>query len=152
MMELPSDLIDLLVAFAADKVEYLLVGGQAVALHGHPRFTKDADLWIRDDPENIARCQGALGVFGAPANVIAAIESASGLDVVWMGHPPVRIDLVKAVPGGDFHAAWKTRVEMQVASVVVQVVGRDELIRLKRASGRSQDLVDADLLEGKERG
>jgi len=148
-MKLPSDLIDLLAAFDDARVEYLLVGGQAVALHGHPRFTKDADLWIRDSAENIERCQRALDAFGAPPGVIADLAAAEGLDVVWMGHPPARIDLVKAVPGGDFDAAWRTRETMKVAGTDVFVVGRDELIRLKRASGRAQDLVDADLLEGR---
>lgn len=148
-MELPPDLLDLLAAFAEGQVEYLLVGGQAVALHGHPRFTKDADLWIRDTPENVQRCQRALVTFGAPPNVVQAVAQASGLDVVWMGHPPARIDLVKAVPGGDFDAAWQSRVTLPVADTRVELVGREELIRLKRASGRAQDLVDASLLEGR---
>lgn len=148
-MELPSDLIDLLAAFGAHRVEYLLVGGQAVALHGHPRFTKDADLWVRDSPENIQRCQQALVEFGAPDDVVAGIGTAAGLDVVWMGHAPARIDLVKQVPGGDFAASWSTQVAMDVGDTTVRVVSREDLIRLKRASGRPQDLVDADLLEGK---
>lgn len=147
-MKLPFDLIDLLVAFADEGVEYLLIGGQAVALHGHPRFTKDADLWIHDSADNVERCQRALEAFGAPPNVIADFAEASGLDVVWMGHPPARIDLVKAVPGGDFETAWRTRETMTVVGTVVSLVSREELIRLKRASGRPQDLVDAQLLEG----
>ncbi|MCA9581098.1 MAG: hypothetical protein KC416_04845 [Myxococcales bacterium] len=147
-MELPSDLIDLLAAFATDKVEYLLIGGQAVALHGHPRFTKDADLWLRDTPENIQRCQSALRAFGAPEEVVEGIAASVGLDVVWMGHPPARIDLVKEVPGGDFARAWADRVQMEIAETRVDVVNREELIRLKRASGRPQDLVDAGLLGG----
>lgn len=149
-MELPPDLLDLLAAFADGQVEYLLVGGQAVALHGHPRFTKDADLWVRDTPENVQRCQLALERFGAPPNVIQALAEASGLDVVWMGHPPARIDLVKAVPGGDFDAAWQSRITLPISDTRVELVGRQELIRLKRASGRAQDLVDASLLEGSE--
>jgi hypothetical protein len=64
-----------------------------------------------------------------------------------MGAPPTRIDLMKGVPGGDFARAWATRVILTVDGTVVAVVGREELIRLKRASGRPQDLLDADLLE-----
>ena len=149
-MELPSDLIDLLAEFEEANVEYLLVGGQAVALHGHPRFTKDADLWIRDNQANIGRCQQALRKFGAPPNVVGAISTMEGLDVAWMGHPPARIDLVKEVPGGDFDRAWATKEQMPVGSTSVWVVSREELIRLKMASGRPQDLVDVGLLEGKE--
>lgn len=145
-MVLPPDLIDLLVEFAATGVEYLVVGGQALALHGRPRFTKDADLWLRDSPDNIARVQAALQSFGAPRSIIEALLTAAPLDVVWMGLPPARIDLMKGVPGGDFAEAWRTRVTHDVAGVSVSVVGREELIRLKLASGRPQDLVDAELL------
>lgn len=84
-MSLPRDLIDLLAEFAAAGVEYLLVGGQAVALHGFPRFTKDADLWLRDSPPNISRAEAALRNFGAPQQTIDALEAAAQLDVVWMG-------------------------------------------------------------------
>lgn len=146
-MALPSDLIDLLVAFDAERVDYLLVGGQAVALHGAPRFTKDADLWLRDTTENIRRAQLALSTFGAPQHVIEALGAADRLDVVWLGSPPARIDLMKGVPGGDFDSAWATRERFTIGTVCVDVVGRTELIRLKRASGRPQDLIDADKLE-----
>lgn len=146
-MALPSDLIDLLAEFDGAEVEYLLVGGQALALHGRPRFTKDADLWLRDTSENLGRVASALTAFGAPEQTVSALASASGLDVVWMGLAPARIDMMKAVPGGDFESAWRHRVEFQVGGVTVKAVSREELIRLKRASGRPQDLVDADVLE-----
>ena len=146
-MALPSDLIDLLAEFERLGVDYLLVGGQAVALHGFPRFTKDADLWLRDTPENLLRTRQALRSFGAPSSAIDAIEPAQPLDVVWMGHPPARIDLMKGVPGGDFDSAWRTRMTIRIDGITVSLVGREELIRLKRASGRPQDLVDADKLQ-----
>ena len=146
-MALPSDLIDLLGEFADARVEYLLVGGQALALHGHPRFTKDADVWLRDTPDNIGRAQRALLQFGAPRSVVDALLTAQPLDVVWMGAPPARIDLMKGVPGGDFAEAWLTRVAHEVADTLVQVVSRAQLIQLKRASGRPQDLLDAAQLE-----
>lgn len=146
-MDLPSDLIDLLAEFAAEKVEYLLVGGLAVALHGLPRFTKDADVWLRDTPDNIGRARRALESFGAPQATRNGLTAARGLDVVWMGHPPSRIDLMKAVPGGDFDRAWSSRRTVESGGVPITVVGRDELIRLKRRSGRPQDLLDAANLE-----
>ncbi len=143
----PPDLIDLLSAFAAERVEYLIVGGQALAIHGHPRFTKDTDVWLRDDPENLERARRALVAFGAPAAVFEGLRTADALDVVWMGAPPTRIDLMKGVPGGDFDRAWATREPHDVGGVTALVVGREELVKLKRASGRPQDLVDADALE-----
>jgi hypothetical protein len=146
-MDLPSDLIDLLSAFAEEKVDYLLVGGQAVALHGVPRFTKDADLWLRDTSENLERAKRALDSFGAPAGTLRALDEARALDVVWMGHPPARIDLMKQVPGGDFEAAYRARVTFEVVGVTVSCVSKADLIAQKRASGRPQDLVDAAHLE-----
>lgn len=144
---LPSDLIDLLSEFENTKVEYLLVGGHAVALHGFPRFTKDADLWVRDEPDNLERVRRALLAFGAPAAVIAQLKDAAPLDVLWMGLPPARIDLMKGVPGGDFERAWATRQQFEVNGTMIFVVGKGELIGLKRASGRPQDLLDAANLE-----
>jgi hypothetical protein len=146
-MNLPSDLIDLLAEFDAHGVDYLLVGGQALALHGHPRFTKDADVWLRDSPDNLDRAKAALRAFGAPPATVDGLDAARGLDVVWMGAPPARIDLMKAVPDGDFEAAWSRRETRDVAGTPVVVVGRADLAKLKRASGRPQDLLDAERLE-----
>lgn len=145
-MALPSDLIELLAEFDTAGVEALLIGGHAVAVHGRPRFTKDADVWIGDDPANLARACAALERFGAPRAVVEALPTAAPLDVLWMGHPPARIDLMKAVPGGDFAACWSRRLVVEDDGVRVNVVGRDDLVALKLASGRPQDLVDAELL------
>jgi len=142
-----SDLIDLLGAFDEESVEYLLVGGQAVALHGAPRFTKDADIWVHDVPDNCARTVRALGKFGAPRSAIEAFLAAGGLDVVWMGQPPARIDLMKNVPAGDFERAWRTRCAFDLDGQRVWCVSRDELVALKMASARPQDLLDVEKLK-----
>jgi hypothetical protein len=136
-----------LAAFAANAVEYLVVGGYAVGFHGSPRFTKDLDLWIGSTASNLARVKRALVEFGAPEAVLSQLDGAAVEDVLWMGAPPVRIDILKGVPGGDFHAAYAARVTADWDGVLVSVVSHDDLIRLKRASGRPQDLVDADALE-----
>ncbi|MDZ4696112.1 MAG: hypothetical protein SGI86_13265 [Deltaproteobacteria bacterium] len=145
-MELPSDLIDLWAAFGDEHVEALLVGGQALALHGVPRFTNDADIWLRESPSNIKRALAALETFGAPQQTMAGLVSARNLDVVWMGHPPSRIDLMVNVPGGSFDLAWASRVAFFINGVKVECVNRDVLISLKRASGRPQDLLDCEML------
>jgi hypothetical protein len=145
-MELQPDFKEILAAFAARNVEYLLVGGWAVGFHGQPRLTKDLDLWIRPTPENLARAREALAEFGAPEAMLNELETAAPEDVLWMGTPPLRIDVVKGVPGGSFDAAYPGRVVATWSGVPVSVVGLDDLIALKRASGRPQDLVDADAL------
>lgn len=134
-MDLPSDLIDRLSEFDAERVEYLLIGGQAVALHGVPRFTKDAGSWLRDSPDNLERVALALKAFGAPPKTMDALRAASELDVVWMGHPPARIDLMKGVPGGDFSRAYATRTVFQISGQPVVCVGKSELIAQKARLG-----------------
>jgi hypothetical protein len=146
-MALQPDYRDILAAFAEYQVKYLVIGGYAVGFHGTPRFTKDLDLWIGPGADNIERVRQALLAFGAPKSIVDQLETASERDVLWMGIPPVRIDILKGVPGGDFTCAYRERVVANWDGVQVQVVNRFDLIKLKRASGRPQDLLDADALE-----
>ncbi|MBL8787941.1 MAG: hypothetical protein JNJ59_23805 [Deltaproteobacteria bacterium] len=146
-MSLQTDFRDLLEAFAAEDVAYLLIEGYAVAFHAEPRFTKDLGLWLEDTTENLERVRRALESFGAPPEVVQGIADASGLDVVWMGRPPARVDMMKATPGGDFSDAFGRRVEVQWDGVPVRIVSREDLIALKRASGRPVDLLDVERLE-----
>jgi len=136
-----------LAAFAAEGVEYLVVGGYAVAYWGEPRFTKDIDLWIGSDPANVRRTLRALKAFGAPEGVVDELEAATESDVLWMGRPPLRIDLLKGVPGGCFAEAYRNRVEADWDGTRVSMVAREDLVALKRASGRAIDLVDLAMLE-----
>jgi hypothetical protein len=145
-MGLQPDYRDILAVFATHGVEYLVVGGYAVGFHGHPRFTKDLDLWIRPSPENLVRARSALVAFGAPASLLDQLEAASLEDILWMGAPPLRIDILKGVPGGDFESVYARRVEAIWDGLPASIVNRDDLIVLKRASGRPQDLLDADVL------
>ena len=146
-MQLHPDLRDLLVEFGKQRVEYLLVGGYAVAVHAIPRFTKDLDLWIRNTPENLDSVARALTAFGAPDNVISQLHTAPEMDVLWFGAVPNRIDLLKAVPGGTFATMFASSVEVKIDGVKIRVVCKSDLRTLKLASGRPQDLVDAKNLE-----
>jgi hypothetical protein len=146
-MSLHPDYKDILAAFAQEAVRYLVVGGYAVGFHGQPRFTKDIDLWVEPSDDNMRRVQRALEAFGAPSAVLDNLWSAKSEDVLWMGAPPVRIDILKGVPGGNFERAYQTRVVAKWDAIDVSIVDREELIRLKRASGRPQDMLDADQLE-----
>jgi hypothetical protein len=145
-MPLPPDFKDLLAVFAAHDVEYLIVGGYAVGFHARPRFTKDIDVWVGHSPENLKRVRAALEEFGAPAAMLEQLESALDEDVLWMGVPPVRIDVVKGVPGGDFSTCFTRHVRTSWDGVAVSVISKDDLIAIKRASGRPQDLLDVESL------
>lgn len=147
-MEFPLDYADLLRAFGEAEVRYLVVGGYALAFHGHPRFTKDIDLWIDPIETNVDAAVRALAVWGAPTAVGRDLVSAAALDVVWIGNPPVRVDLMKHVPAGDFDSAWKRRRTGRWGDLRVEFVGYEDLVLLKRASGRPQDLIDLEALAG----
>lgn len=133
-MSLHPDYKDILVEFAKQEVEYLVVGGYAVGFHGTPRHTKDLDLWINPSSKNLARVRVSLAEFGAPAALVSELDTATVDDVLWMGVPPVRIDFLKGVPGGNFSACYSRRVDTRWDETPVAIVGREDLVVLKRAS------------------
>ena len=141
-MDLHPDLRDLFSALAAASAEYLVVGGYAVAFHGRPRFTKDLDLWIGEEPENLARVLAALRAFGAPAAALAELKGAGPDDIVWMGAAPVRVEIFRTIPGVEFATAWVRRLNATWAGVPVEIIGLDDLLAAKRATAREQDLAD----------
>jgi hypothetical protein len=145
-VQLPPDFQDLLQEFDDAEVKYLVVGGYAVSFHARPRFTKDLDIWLEDSAVNLSRAKTALRRFGAPEPTLDALEAARGLDVVWMGRPPLRVDLMKQIPGAEFGPAFERRVISDWNGVEVAVLSRQDLIESKAASGRDQDLVDEKLL------
>lgn len=146
-MDLPSDFKDLLEAFAAEAVEFLLVGGYAVAFHGRPRTTKDIDILLGGSSTNLARAAKALEQFGAPPNVVAAVSSMAEADVVFMGQPPLRIDMLRSIDGVDAGDVFRDAVTAKLDGIELRVISLDHLIANKRAAGRPQDLLDAAFLE-----
>jgi len=147
-MDIPPDLIELLSAFAAAEVRYLLVGGHAVAAHGQPRSTKDIDLWLAPGVENIGFACDALAAFGVPAELIRALREASPDEIVWLGRAPTRIDLLQSIPAVEFEDAWPRRLVINLNGVSVPVLGKEDLIKNKQAVGRPQDRRDVRLLRG----
>jgi len=145
-LELNKHFVRLLRAFADVDARYLLVGAFAVDFHGQPRTTRHMDIWLDDAPDNLECVYRALTSFGAPALVVEHLSAASPLEVVWMGVPPDRIDLVKGMRGLDFADAWLRRTTVKVDDVKVHVIGRDDLIAAKRATEREKDRVDAEAL------
>lgn len=150
-MRLPTlypDFADLLTAFAAEQVEFVLVGAFAVAANGVVRATSDLDVWVRPDPANADRVWRALMKFGAPlrAHQVSASDFAVPGVVYQMGLPPMRIDVLTAIDGVSFDEAWKDRIQVDVGGVAISFLGRKSLIRNKRASGRDKDLQDITLL------
>lgn len=139
-MEINQDFSDLFAALNASDVEYLVVGAHALAAHGHVRATKDIDVWVRASPQNAPRVIAALSSFGAPLTSVSESDFAEPGLVFQIGVPPVRIDILTEVDGLEFEDAWLHRVETSFGEHPCYVLSKGDLIKNKRASGRTQDL------------
>jgi hypothetical protein len=142
-----QDYKDLLSAFQSHGVKYLVVGGFAVIYHSQPRFTKDMDLFIKANPENAKATYAALAEFGAPLQGITWENLTDRNSFFRFGREPRGFDILPAIPGVDFDAAWERRVETVVDTATglkANFIAADDLIASKLASGRPQDLADAD--------
>jgi hypothetical protein len=139
------DFVDFLAALLAEEARFLVVGAHALAVHGVPRATGDIDVWIERSPENAARVWQA---FGAPAESLGVrqVDFETPDVVVQIGLPPRRIDVLTGVTGLEFDEAWAGRVLHRVGELDVPFLGREALVRNKRASGRFKDLGDLEAL------
>jgi predicted nucleotidyltransferase len=141
-----SDFSDLLRIFNANSVKYLVIGGYAVIQYAEPRYTNDLDIWIRADKDNAAAIFKALKEFGAPLSGLTEADFSEEGYFYQMGRPPMRVDILMGIPGVEFEKAWQRRVEVNFDDINVKFISREDLIAAKKASGRPQDLIDADLL------
>jgi hypothetical protein len=128
-------------------VKYLIVGGYAVALHGHPRYTKDIDIWISPEPENAGNLIQALKDFGFSFPNLNVSDFTTPDMIVQLGYPPNRIDLLTDVSGVDFDSCYQKKMELEVEGITVNFIDLDSLKINKLASGRHQDLADLEHLE-----
>lgn len=141
-----QDFVDLLRAFGASDVRFMVVGAYALGVHGRPRATGDLDVWIEATPANAVRVIQALAEFGAPLADVAVADFAQPGIVFQMGLPPGRIDVLTQITGVAFADAWPSRVRAAFGPVEVDVIGREAFIANKRATGRAKDLGDIEAL------
>jgi predicted nucleotidyltransferase len=127
-------------------VEYMIVGGYAVAYHGYPRFTKDIDVFYANSRVNAERLQAALVAFGFQASSISLEVLERPNAVLSIGLEPVRIDLLNSIAGVAFEDAWPNVVVGRYGDTKVSFIGKDDLLRNKRATGRQRDLGDVEEL------
>jgi len=128
-------------------VRYLVVGGYAVAFHGHPRYTKDIDIWIERTPRNASQVVKALDQFGFGSLGLKEADFLVPDQIIQLGYPPNRIDLLTTLSGVDFEDSYSSRVEIEVDDVLVNFIDLENLKKNKKASGRHQDLADLENLE-----
>ena len=148
---LNPDFKELLQSFHSTGVDYLLVGGYAMAGHGYPRYTGDIDLWIWSKPANAVKIIRVLEKFGLGSLGLDESDFTAPQQVIQLGYPPSRIDLLTDIDGVEFEPCWERRVMITMDGVDIPTISLDDLIRNKKASGRLQDLADIDKLTSKPR-
>jgi hypothetical protein len=144
---LNEDYKDMLLALFDEKVRYLLVGAYALAAHGYPRATMDMDIWIMPSSQNADAVLRALSRFGAPLHNLTKEDLQKDGTVFQIGVAPRRIDIITAASGLDFEETYGRSLSVTIEGIEVHIPSIDDLIRNKRASGRTKDLADAEALE-----
>ena len=145
-MEIPKDFKELLGLFNSHKVEYLIVGGYALAFHGAPRFTGDIDLLVKADSENAKRILGALDEFGFGSLDLSEADFTLPNNVIQLGVPPVRVDIMTSITGIDWEKAQADKVQGNYGDTTVYFIGKADFIANKKSLGRKKDLADLEAL------
>lgn len=144
-----QDFKDFISALNAAKVDYILVGGYSVILHGYSRTTGDLDIWVRKTEDNYKRLLSAFYSFGLPSNAFTVHEFMDDMnqDVFTFGRPPVAIDIITNIKGLEFDDTYKNSEVIEVSGLPIRVIRLQELITAKQAAGRYKDLDDLDNLK-----
>lgn len=129
------------------KVRYLVVGGYAVAFHGHPRYTKDLEVWIELSSENADKVIKALEDFGFGSMGLKSEDFLESDQIIQLGYPPNRIDILTSLKILKFEDCFKERVEFELEGLKINFIDLENLKKNKNATGRPQDLADAENLE-----
>lgn len=144
---LTSDFKEFAGLLNSNKVEYLVVGGYALAAYGHPRYTGDLDFWVGTGSNNADRVLTALAQFGFGAIGISKQDLVTPNQVIQMGYPPGRIDLLTSIDGVDFAESFKRRMTIALDGVDLHFISLEDFKVNKKAVGRHKDLADLELLE-----
>ncbi len=145
-MNVISDYEDLFKALNAYRIKYLLVGAYAVMYYTQPRYTKDIDVWIISELNDVYKIYEALKKFGAPLKGIKPADFNDKTMIFQIGVAPVRIDIMTALPGVSSKFAWRNKKKIRYGKTSVYVLGQEDLIDAKRKAGRPQDAIDLEKL------
>ncbi|MEL6457644.1 MAG: hypothetical protein AAFQ91_05250 [Cyanobacteria bacterium J06621_15] len=130
-----------------NQVKYLVIGGYAVAVHGHPRYTKDIDIWIEMSLENSQNIMLALAEFGFGNLGLTTEDFQKSDQIIQLGYPPNRIDLITTPDGIDFETCYQSKIEVIIDNISVNFIDLNNLRKNKQASARLQDLADLENLQ-----
>ena len=145
-MALNQDFKEFLELLNKHEVKYLVVGGYSVAIHGHPRYTKDIDVWILTSEDNAASMLRALNEFGFGSLELSVDDFRSPGQVVQLGNAPARIDILTSLTGVSFDDCWENRISVDDEDLSYPVISLNDLRVNKKALGRHQDLADLEEL------
>jgi hypothetical protein len=143
-----QDFKEFIASLNANNVRYLIVGGYALALHGHPRYTKDLDVWVELSENNARGILQALSDFGMKSLNLKEEDFLVPDQVIQIGYPPNRIDILLSASGVEFGDCYDKRVEILLSGERVNFIDLESFKRNKKASGRLQDLADIEQLDG----
>jgi hypothetical protein len=143
-----SDFRDFITALNDASVEYLLVGGYSVILHGYARTTGDLDIWVKPSQENFEKLEKAFNIFGMPMFdlTISKFLDTVNFDVFSFGRPPISIEILTLVKGLEFDLAFEQSRIFSEDGLEVRCIQFHHLIMAKKAAGRSRDLNDIEQL------
>jgi hypothetical protein len=144
---LNEDYKDMLRALSDERVRFILVGAYALAAHGYPRATMDIDIWVMPSPENADAILQALRRFGAPLHNLTKEDLLKDGTVFQIGVAPRRIDIITSASGLRFEPTFQNSIPVNIEGIEVRIPSIDDLILIKRATGRTKDLADAEALE-----
>ena len=141
-MNIQRDFEEFLKLLNKKKVEYVVVGGFAVAFHGYVRATKDMDILFHNSGKNIQRLKQVLNEFGFPADGLSDVAFSEQGKIIRIGVSPVMIELINVISGVSFETAWKNRISGRYGKTTVLYMSKPDLLKNKKASGRPRDLID----------
>lgn len=141
-MNLQKDIREFVELLLSRKVEFLLVGGYALAFHGAARFTEDIDFLVLVSPENAGKLADLIKDFGFGELGLSKEDFLEPDQVIQLGRAPHRIDLLTGISGVGWEEAWSSRIEADFDSFLIPVIGKSALEANKQATGRPQDLAD----------
>lgn len=148
-LKLENDFIDFIKLCNNYEVEYLVIGGYAVSIHGYPRSTKDMDVCIKISEENAAKMVNVINDFGFASLKLMKEDFLKRDFITQLGHEPVRIDILNDLDGVPFETAWTNRRVINFEGEIINFIGYNELMKVKEKSGRPQDIADISKLKSR---
>ncbi len=145
-MILNQDFKEFVKLLIENKVEYLIVGGYAVGVHGYPRYTGDLDIWINNTTENAKRAQVCVKDFGFSSYKLSVADFTKPGNIIQLGYPPVRIDIINQVDGVTFDECFKNKKDVTADDLTLYFIGYDDLLKNKKKTSRPRDIDDIENL------